>query len=200
MKRYYFVINYVPEHANQELLAGRCISTLHDFLNFHHISGIGVGFPSWTQQSLGKQILFCSSNQQRLSQLHQSQYFLMMAEQGLFVINDVEPVPADTAEVRFYRNQGIAKLFTGGKRRRLERAKRRAAERGEAFDPEKIGSNQPIEMFHRILIDSQSTQQRFVLHVQKEKAAEVSDAEFNGYGLATNQTHRGTVPDIRVSL
>ncbi|EOD78077.1 hypothetical protein D515_03200 [Grimontia indica] len=49
-------------------------------------------------------------------------------------------------------------------------------------------------------MDSQSTQQRFVLHVQKENVAEVSDAEFNGYGLATNQTYRGTVPDIRIPV
>lgn len=200
MKRYYFVITYLPEQASQEILAGRCISTLHDFLVFHHIGGIGVGFPRWTAQSLGNQIMFCSSNLQRLSQLYQSEYFTMMAEQGLFDVTYVEPVPADTAEVRFYRNQGIAKLFTGEKRRRLERAKRRAAERGEEFDPERIGSNQQIGMFHRILMDSQSTQQRFVLHVQKEKVAEASGPDFNGYGLATNQTYRGTVPDIRVLI
>ncbi|MDF4804736.1 type I-F CRISPR-associated endoribonuclease Cas6/Csy4, partial [Vibrio parahaemolyticus] len=50
---------------------------------------------------------------------------------------------------------------------------------------------------HRIPISSGSSGEDYMLFVQKEFVGERGGANFNSYGLATNQERRGTVPELR---
>ncbi|MFA0026623.1 type I-F CRISPR-associated endoribonuclease Cas6/Csy4, partial [Vibrio sp. 10N.261.49.A5] len=54
-----------------------------------------------------------------------------------------------------------------------------------------------IDSFHRIPISSGSSGEDYMLFVQKELVSERGTANFNSYGLATNQERKGTVPEFR---
>ncbi|MEZ9581629.1 type I-F CRISPR-associated endoribonuclease Cas6/Csy4, partial [Vibrio cyclitrophicus] len=54
-----------------------------------------------------------------------------------------------------------------------------------------------IDSFHRIPISSGSSGEDYILFVQKELVSERVAANFNSYGLATNQERKGTVPELR---
>ncbi|MBY6186779.1 type I-F CRISPR-associated endoribonuclease Cas6/Csy4 [Marinobacter hydrocarbonoclasticus] len=195
-KRYFFAIRYVPMHVDAGLLAGRCISILHGFLCRHRVEGIGVSFPDWTEASLGNSIAFVSTDITLLEQLCQQSYFEMMVNDRLFERTGIQLVPKRCREVRFKRNQSIAKCFPGEKRRRLERAKRRAEARGEVFRPVTGNKERQLEPFHSVLIHSKSSGQQYLLHIQKElEPGELSDS-FCRYGFATNLKHLGTHPEL----
>ncbi|MBY6094674.1 type I-F CRISPR-associated endoribonuclease Cas6/Csy4 [Ferrimonas balearica] len=195
-QRYFFAIRYVPKHADAGLLAGRCISILHGFFCRHNIEGIGVSFPGWTESSLGNSIAFVSADATVLGQFRQQSYFEMMVSDQLFERTDVRSVPEGCREVRFKRNQSIAKCFSGERRRRLERARRRAETRGEAFRPSVDDEERQIEPFHSVLMHSKSSGQQYLLHVQKQIELESISQDYCRYGLATNQVHLGTVPEL----
>lgn len=196
MKRYFFCVKYLLDGSDPQLLAGRCISVLHGYMIKHSISSIGVSFPQWSYDSLGLSIAFVSDDLEHLRTLRTQSYFNMMSDEGFFSITEVMQVPENLQEVRFVRNQSVAKLFAGETRRRLARAKRRAEERGDVFDPK--GLNIPCEVvpFHCVKAGSRSNGQYFVLHIQKETTESKLSTEFNNYGFATNVNIRGTVPDL----
>ncbi|TLF45897.1 type I-F CRISPR-associated endoribonuclease Cas6/Csy4 [Halomonas urmiana] len=90
-------------------------------------------------------------------------------------------------------------MSTNAGQDQLKRAKRRALERGEAFQAEKLANQREVECFHSSFMESSSTGQSFMLHIQMEAGAtymekRVAGKVFNSYGLATNQEFRGTVP------
>lgn len=54
-----------------------------------------------------------------------------------------------------------------------------------------------FDLFHEIPISSQSSGHEFVLHIQLQYSVEAEIGQhFNGYGFASNQQWRGTVPFI----
>ncbi|WP_028116280.1 type I-F CRISPR-associated endoribonuclease Cas6/Csy4 [Ferrimonas senticii] len=197
-QRYFFAIRYLPVDVDACLLAGRCISVLHGFLCRHQVAGgIGVSFPDWTEASLGNSIAFVCANKALLEHFSKQNYFDIMASDQLFECTEIHPVSRSCPEVRFKRNQSIAKCFPGEKRRRLERAKRRAEDRGEVFQPVVDVIERRIDPFHSVLMHSKSTGQQFLLHIQKElNLCERSDS-YGQYGLGTNQQYLGTVPEFR---
>lgn len=195
MNRYYFAIRYLPENVSQEILAGRCIKTLHTIFTATEKS-IGVCFPEWTIESLGNSIAFVSTNQTNLKKLKEQSYFSMMVENYIFEISDVKIVPTDCSEIRFIRNQRVAKLFPGEKKRRLERASKRASARCEQMKPEELNTAFEVESFHRAVIDSNKNQNHYILHLQKEITDEIITADYCSYGVATNVEYRGTVPNL----
>ncbi len=196
MKRYFFTVEFLLMDSDPELLSGRCISILHGFLKAHHLTGIGVCFPRWSNSCIGRMIGFTSTNREHLLSLRTQPYFENMSLGDFFALSEVLPVPVDVGEVRFVRNQAVAKCFAGEKRRRLARTKRRAEERGGVFDPTQLSFERELEHFHRAVMDSQSTGERFVLHIQKQQVEGDLSFEFNRYGLATNEGWRGTVPEL----
>ncbi|NRD72162.1 type I-F CRISPR-associated endoribonuclease Cas6/Csy4 [Shewanella sp. VB17] len=196
MQRYFFMVRFVPKEANLSLLTGRCISIMHGYICKHNIQGLGVSFPAWSDASIGDVIAFVHTDPAVLNDLKQQGYFHDMQEYGYFQIGQVEQVPEDCGEVRFKRNQGIAKLFVSETRRRLKRLEKRAISRGEVFNPEKNSEPREVGIFHCVALGSKSTDQDFLLHVQKESIELRAEAEFNQYGLATNQLLGGTVPDL----
>lgn len=198
MSRYYFSIRYLPEQANNELLAGRCISRMHGFISndrnsqFKH--SVGISFPHWNEHSVGNVIVFVSTNKDLLIGLSFQPYFSTMVGEGLFEISSVELVPDDVDEIRFVRNQTIAKSFIGSKKRRINRGMRRAEVIGQDYFPESEEERE-FDFFHSVPMNSSSTDE-FVLFIQREVFTEGKQEGFNSYGLATNDKWRGTVPNL----
>lgn len=196
MQRYYFIVKILPEDSNLVLLLGRCISILHGFICKNSISGLGISFPSWSDESIGNAIAFVHVDTDVLKKLQSQSYFQDMQNFGVFKIFDIQAVPVDCSEVIFKRNQAISKMFVGDTRRRLKRLERRALLRGEVFNPVKNQSEREFDIFHCVALGSTSSKQEFLLHIQRESVTNHQNAEFNQYGLATNQRCRGSVPDL----
>ncbi|WP_017216063.1 type I-F CRISPR-associated endoribonuclease Cas6/Csy4 [Pseudoalteromonas sp. NJ631] len=195
MSRAYFTITYLPENCDVTLLAGRCIGILHGFMNRRSCNHIGVSFPKWTDKHLGNQIAFVSEDKTALKNLSQQNYFEMMAHDKLFEISAIKPVPVDAPEVQIIRDHSLDKLFMGEKRRRMERAKRRAEARGEEYIPQYVPIDTEISAFHKIPIASKSNQNDFVLHLRLEPTDSIQNT-YNSYGFATNEEHKGSVPQL----
>lgn len=196
-QRYYFCIRYIPDRADCELLAGRCISQLHKFMgnNQQAMNQIGVSFPNWGVDSIGNTIAFVSEDKELLIGLSFQPYFSVMKEEELFDVSVVSEVIDGISEVRFVRNQTIGKSFIGSKKRRMKRCMARSELTGTESLPV-ANEEREIDHFHRVLISSGSSRQDFILHIQKEHVEDRNITNFNSYGLATNQDKRGTVPDI----
>lgn len=198
-KRHYFLIRYTPVQADYELLAGRCISRMHLFMvnNRQAMNKIGVSFPDWSDATVGQTIAFIAEDKEMMVGLSFQPYFSVMVNEGLFEISSVCEVPDTAAEVRFVRNQTIGKTFLGSKKRRIKRSMARAELSG--VEPSLPATNEEriIDSFHRIPISSGSSGEDYILFVQKEFVGERGAANFNSYGLATNQERKGTVPELR---
>lgn len=190
------MVHFVPEEANCALLIGRCISIMHGYISKHCIEGIGVTFPAWSDSTIGNVIAFTHSDSNMLNDLRLQSYFQDMQECGFFKLRQVSDVPNDCLEVKFRRNQQVAKMFAGENRRRLKRLKKRALARGEPFLPEKGSKARDLDMFHRIAISSTSSQQDYLLHIQRDFVDKQTEPEFSCYGFASNIKFNGTVPDL----
>ncbi|MEZ9128193.1 type I-F CRISPR-associated endoribonuclease Cas6/Csy4 [Vibrio splendidus] len=198
-KRYYFLIRYIPAQADYELLAGRCISQMHLFMvnNRQAMNKIGVSFPDWSDATVGQTIAFVAEDKEMMVGLSFQPYFSVMVNEGLFEISSVCEVPDTAAEVRFVRNQTIGKSFLGSKKRRIKRSMARAELSGVEPSLPATNEERVIDSFHRIPISSGSSGEDYNLFVQKEFVGERVAANFNSYGLATNQERKGTVPEFR---
>ncbi|WP_435248851.1 type I-F CRISPR-associated endoribonuclease Cas6/Csy4 [Vibrio sp. nBUS_14] len=198
-KRYYFLIRYIPAQADYELLAGRCISQMHLFMvnNRQAMNKIGVSFPYWSDVTVGQTIAFVAEDKDMMVGLSFQPYFSMMVNEGLFEISSVCEVPDTVAEVRFVRNQMIGKSFLGSKKRRIKRSMARSELSGAGPSLPVNNEERVIDSFHRIPISSGSSGEDYMLFVQKEFVGDRVAANFNSYGLATNQERKGTVPELR---
>lgn len=199
IKRYYFLIRYIPAQADHELLAGRCISQMHLFMvnDRQAMNRVGVSFPDWNESTVGQTIAFVSEDKEMMIGLSFQPYFSLMVNEGLFEISSVSEVPDNAIEVRFVRNQTIGKSFLGSKKRRIKRSMARAELLDAGTSLPVTNEERVIDSFHRIPISSGSSGEDYMLFVQKEFVGERGGANFNSYGLATNQERRGTVPDLR---
>ncbi|TEW46140.1 type I-F CRISPR-associated endoribonuclease Cas6/Csy4 [Psychromonas algicola] len=196
MKRYYFMIHFLPKEANLALLTGRCISIMHGFILKRDIQGVGVTLPAWSDLSIGNVIAFVHSDKKVLQMLKEQSYFEDMQNCGFFELTSVTAVPDNCEEVYFKRNQAIAKIFTGESRRRLKRLEKRALSRGETFNPQKCVVSREFDVFHRIAISSNSNQNDYILHIQKQKGGTKVGSTFSNYGFSSNEKFDGSVPDL----
>lgn len=196
MARYYFKIDFLPKQANLALLTGRCISIMHGFILKHNTEGVGVAFPMWTDSSIGNVIAFVHTDMEVLNSLKEQAYFVDMQDCGFFKISQVLAVPESCQEIRFIRNQAVAKIFTGESRRRLKRLQKRALARGEDFNPKKLAAPREVDIFHRVAMTSKSSQEDYILHIQKQNADCQAEPTFSNYGFASNEKFKGTVPDL----
>ncbi|WP_274883718.1 type I-F CRISPR-associated endoribonuclease Cas6/Csy4 [Vibrio harveyi] len=199
-KRYYFCIRYTPVQADYELLAGRCISQMHLFMvnNRQSINKIGVSFPDWSDVTVGQTIAFVAEDKEMMIGLSFQPYFSLMVNEGLFEVSSVCEVPDTAIEVRFTRNQTIGKSFLGSKKRRIKRSMARTELLDAGTSLPVTNEERIVDSFHRIPISSGSSGEDYILFVQKEFVSERGAANFNSYGLATNQERKGTVPELRV--
>ncbi|NAW94959.1 type I-F CRISPR-associated endoribonuclease Cas6/Csy4 [Vibrio sp. V42_P2S4T144] len=197
-KRYYFCIRYTPVQADYELLAGRCISQMHLFMvnNRQAMNKIGVSFPGWSDVTVGQTIAFVADDKEMIIGLSFQPYYSLMVNEGLFEVSSVCEVPDNALEVRFTRNQTIGKSFLGSKKRRIKRSMARAELLDAGTSLPVTNEERVVDSFHRIPISSGSSGEDYILFVQKEFVCERGAANFNSYGLATNQERKGTVPEL----
>lgn len=195
--RYFFAIRYLPDDVDCGLLAGRCISTLHGFNRNHPDIQIGVAFPEWSDKSLGCSIAFVSTSKSLLEQFRKRSYFQVMQADHLFALSLIMAVPDSCRKVRFIRNQNIAKVCVGERKRRLARAKRRAEARGDIFQPPTPSGMREIGFFHSVVMQSASNNQSYILHVQQYRDEQnIECGSYSSYGLASNERYTGHVPDL----
>lgn len=198
MKRYYFSTRFLPERADYELLAGCCISAMHGFLsqerNHSFKNSVGVAFPRWNEKNIGDLIMFVSEHESILTGLFYQPYFSTMMKEGLFDVSPIALVPEGVVDARFVYNKTIQKMFNGSKKRRIKRVLERAEAQGTGYVP-KPAEEREFDPFHCIPIDSHSTGQQFILHIQRQFTDNVGDEnQFNSYGFASNERWTGTVP------
>jgi len=192
------MVSFLPKEANLPLLTGRCISIMHGFICRHNIQGIGVSLPSWSDTSIGNKIAFVHYDESILNSLKQQAYFQEMKDCGFLKLSEVCIVPTGCREVRFKRNQAIAKIFVGESRRRLKRLEKRALARGDVFNPKKPSTSRELDIFHRIAMSSSRNLEEFILHIQKEYVDCKNEPTFGSYGFASNKKFQGTVPDLSI--
>ncbi|OMO36437.1 type I-F CRISPR-associated endoribonuclease Cas6/Csy4 [Vibrio sp. 10N.261.46.E8] len=172
---------------------------MHLFMvnNRQAMNRIGVSFPDWNESTVGQTIAFVAEDKEMMVGLSFQPYFSVMVNEGLFEISTVCEVPDIAVEVRFVRNQTIGKNFLGSKKRRIKRSMARAELSGAEPSLPVTNEERVIDSFHRIPISSASSGESYILFVQKKLVSERVAANFNSYGLATNQERKGTVPELR---
>lgn len=119
-----------------------------------------------------------------------------MQADNIFLLSLVLDTPDACQNVRFIRNQSLAKLFVGERKRRLARAKRRAEARGEAFLPYIAVESREVGIFHSALMQSASNGHSYVLYIQKHQYDKNQSFDYSSYGLASNELYMGNVPDL----
>ena len=199
MTWHYFAIRYLPGQVDVALLAGRCILCLHQYLYRQKINNIGVSFPEWSDDSLGKRIAFFTLEKEAVFWLRQSSYFQIMADSGLFELSEIQSIERDESlGVAFVRNQQIGKLTPASKARRLRRAMRRAEQRGEEYWPKNSEQGREVDHYHWIPIESTSSQREFALFVQRYEfsSAYLTETQFNGYGFSGKENIPIILPKI----
>ena len=199
MSRHFFYIRYLPEVVNCEFLAGKCIRILHAYQTRFNLRSIGVTFPEWDQNSIGRTIAFVSEAEGVLATLSQQNFFARMSEEGYFYISDVQLVP-DGLEHRqfiYYRDRRLEKTTPSAKRRMLKRLQLRAAKAGVEYVP-KPDVSECIEVsFAHQLPCGSSSGSDFFLFVGRMECSQPQSKYFSSYGFGSRPEHQGTVPCLR---
>ena len=198
MKRFYFTVSFLGEDINESFLVGRCLKILHGFYHRQDIHDIGISFPDWSNISIGKRLVFVSTNESSLKFLQTQKYFVEMAEMNYFLISKVGECILDSKNSAvFSRNQKVADLTITAKKRKLNRLIKRAEQRGEVYKPKGNEASESIIPFcHEIPMSSHENKNDFALIIEKKVYGEANTNIFNSYGLSTNQKSINPVPII----
>jgi CRISPR-associated endonuclease Csy4 len=140
--------------------------------------------------------MFISPLVDQLNTLIQQPYYQMMTENGLFEISDPIILEQSITCVKYVRNQSIDKLTPAAKARRLRRAKKRALERGEEFNPVDAQPKE-VDFYHSIPMDSSQSGRAYMLKIQRyEIDFPKKEDIFNtcSYGLSTNSRYQALLP------
>ncbi len=198
MDWYYRTITFLPEYQNNEAMAAKCIKELHRFNYKYQTRSIGVSFPLWSQETVGRKITFVSTNKMELDFLLSRRYFAQMTKLGYFSITTAQTVPDDCSYALFKRAQSIDKGTPAGRARKLKRLERRALERGEIFDPVAYArtTTYAFQNYHSLEEES-SDGKKFRLNIQMEIGEEMIDTgTFSSYGLGNTDNSSQVVPLI----
>ena len=199
MKHYFSKIDFVEPDSNECFLTGRCIKILHGVYSQKKIHDVGIAFPDWTQSSLGCSIAFVSQSTHHIDTLISQDYFQQMEHLGYFKIGDIKEHETSN-HVIYCRNQRITKTTTGGMCRRLNRHRMRAQARGETYNPRLSGQVIDLTDIHKISITSRSTDNEFVIYVQRcavDEKRPTTD-KVNSYGLSNNAHYNFIVPSFTI--
>lgn len=199
MNWFYKTVTFLPERCDNEVLAAKCLSILHGFNYKYETRSIGVSFPEWCDDTVGKKLSFICASKIELDLLLKHQYFIQMRLLGYFDISATASVPGDCAYVAFVRNQSIDKTFAAGQARKLKRLEKRAIARGEKFNPALIRQEESIILphYHSLEISSQSKNSPFRLNIQmKPEQGFEGSLIFSSYGLSNASNSYQPVPFI----
>ncbi|WP_048688399.1 type I-F CRISPR-associated endoribonuclease Cas6/Csy4 [Catenovulum maritimum] len=196
MQRYFFIISFIGSDINESFLIGRCLKILHGFYHHNEIHDIGVSFPQWSNESIGRSLAFISANASSLKFLANQKYFRDMQQLKYFEISQIQVCELTKENsVLFFRNQQLDKITPTAQKRKLKRFLSRAEKRGELYTP-KIRQTQlrEFELSHKIPMTSKGNQNNYAIHIQKKTFSESNTDKFNSYGLSTNQQIANPVP------
>ncbi|PNH79168.1 type I-F CRISPR-associated endoribonuclease Cas6/Csy4 [Vibrio diazotrophicus] len=198
MNWYYRTITFLPEYRNNEALAAKCIKELHSFNYKYSTRSIGISFPLWTQETIGRKLTFVSTNKMELDFLISRTYFNQMVKLSYFSISNSRAVPEDCSYALFSRKQSIDKSTSSGLARKLKRLGRRALERGETFNPALYSKNVQIEFQHYHSLEEESSSgDKFSLRIQMNLSVDnKGKAIFSSYGLGNSEGGLRLVPLI----
>ncbi|WP_318465255.1 type I-F CRISPR-associated endoribonuclease Cas6/Csy4 [Photobacterium leiognathi] len=199
MNWYYKTITFLPERCDHEVLVAKCLSILHGFNYKYNTRSIGVSFPEWCDDTVGKKISFISMSRIELDLLLKHQYFAQMRNLSYFDISTTNQVPDDCEYVSFIRNQSIDKSTPAGQTRKLRRLEKRAISRQELFTIPHIKQRESIVLphYHSIEINSQSKSSFFRLNIQmKAEQSLEGSSTFSSYGLSNSENSYQPVPFI----
>ncbi|HIF9059471.1 TPA: type I-F CRISPR-associated endoribonuclease Cas6/Csy4 [Photobacterium damselae] len=199
MNWYYKTITFLPEHCNHEVLVAKCLTILHGFNYKYNTRSIGVSFPEWCDDTIGKKISFISTNRIELDLLLKHQYFTQMRKLSYFDISTTNQVPDDCEYVSFIRNQLIDKSTPAGQIRKQKRLEKRAIARQELFSISHIKQRESIVLhpYHSIEINSRSKSSFFRLNIQmKVENSLAGSSTFSSYGLSNSENSYQPVPLI----
>ena len=199
MKWYYRTITFLPERCNNESLAAKCLRILHGFNYQYETRNIGISFPLWCDETVGKKISFVSTNKIELDLLLKQHYFVQMEKLQYFHISNTGLVPENCKYVSFKRCQSIDKTTPAGQTRKIRRLEQRAQSRGELFDPSSFAQKEHAVLahYHSLEESSKQTNRNFRLNIrmiseQKQTGASV----FSSYGLSNSENSIQPVPLI----
>ncbi|PNH98474.1 type I-F CRISPR-associated endoribonuclease Cas6/Csy4 [Vibrio diazotrophicus] len=198
MELYYRTVTFLPEYRNNEAIAAKCLKELHSFNYEYNTRSIGISFPLWNQETVGKKITYVSTNKMELDFLLSRKYFTQMTKLGYFNVSTAQIVPDDCSYALFKRSQSIDKATPAGQARELKRLERRALGRGEIFDPTSYSKNTTHEFqsYHSLEEDS-SGGNKFRLNIQMEQLENTIDTgTFSSYGLGNTDNSLQLVPLI----
>lgn len=199
MNRYFFYIRYLSEVVNCEFLAGKCIRILHAYQARFNLRSIGVSFPDWEQSSIGRTIAFVSESPHVLTTLSQQNYFVLMAEEGYFLISGVQVLSGEQEykEFIYYRERRLEKESTSARKRELKRLQARAIKAGVDYAPKpKVHGSVEIPFAHRLSFGSSSGAD-FSLFIGRLECEKKQQSEFSSYGLGNRPEFKGSVPCLR---
>lgn len=164
-----------PEFASPVLM-NVLYSALHKVLAELASDWIGVSFPQYQPQSLGK-VLRLHSDQDQLKQLMARSWYEPMLD--YITVEPVRAVPANSGWVTVRRIQ--PKTGVERARRRLMRRHDISMEEAQRRIPD--GSERYIDLPF-IQLKSTSTQQQFRLFITQQSVPERNAGTFNAYGLS----------------
>ncbi|TRY33961.1 type I-F CRISPR-associated endoribonuclease Cas6/Csy4 [Aliiglaciecola sp. M165] len=194
--RYYRKITFIPADSNHNFLIGKCLKVLHGVNCRHRLNSIGVTFPDWSDESPGNSIAFVSVDSACIDLLIDQHYYQQMQDLEYFEISALKPVPENgSEEIMFSRNQAVDELTPAGVRRKLRRCARRAKQRGENYNAAYLSSSEKVfPHFHKIPMNSKSSDRNFSLNIQLEMAQNVTYGNYTSYGLSNKSSRKASVP------
>ncbi|WP_348236106.1 type I-F CRISPR-associated endoribonuclease Cas6/Csy4 [Vibrio parahaemolyticus] len=199
MKWYYKTITFLPERCNNESLAAKCLRILHGFNYKYETRNIGVSFPLWCDDTVGRKISFVSTTKLELDLLLKQHYFSQMKTFLYFDISATAVVPDGCEYVSFKRCQSFNKATPAGRATKIRRLEKRAIARGESFDPRLIKQRETIVLphYHSLEEVSQSSKSSFRLNVRMSSENNSEGGfVFSSYGLANTANSFQPVPLI----
>lgn len=199
MKWYYKTVTFLPARCNNESLAAKCLRILHGFNYEYKTRNIGVSFPLWSDDTVGKKISFVNTNKIELDLLLKQHYFTQMKELHYFDISNTKVVPDDCEYVSFKRCQSIDKTTPAGQIRKLKRLEKRAVARGEQLDLTSMKQTETIALthYHSLEESSKSSNSGFRLNIRMHpESNSEGSSTFSSYGLANSKDSFQPVPLI----
>lgn len=187
MRWYYKTVTFLPERCDNEVLAAKCLRVLHGFNYKYDTRSIGISFPKWCEETVGKKLSFVSTSRVEIDLLLKHHYFTQMKQLGYFDISSTTQIPDSCEYVSFVRNQSIDKSTTAAQTRKLRRLEKRAIARGESFNPIRIKQRESIIIphYHSLEVNSHSKNSPFRLNIQiKPEQSLEGDSIFSSYGLS----------------
>lgn len=197
MRWYYKTVTFLPERCDNEVLAAKCLRVLHGFNYKYDIRSIGISFPAWCEETVGKKLSFISTSRVELDLLLKHHYFTQMKQLGYFDISLTTQIPDGCEYVSFVRNQSIDKSTTAARTRKIRRLEKRAIARGESFNPALIHQRESIIIphYHSLEVSSHSKNSLFRLNIQiKPEQSLEGDSIFSSYGLSNAVNSYQPVP------